>query len=141
MASTPSAGFVASEQFLAANRAAAVHAFQAIALNTVFSELNPAATARSFYQQFGQPTGDRAAALHDAVHVIDRTMATHKTLDDKLLWGNISTAEWQSLMTFAGPDLGLAVDTPLGAYFDSSLIADINKVDTSLAVTAAKTAG
>jgi hypothetical protein len=97
--------------------------------------------AKSYFKQYGEPHGDYDQALREDVHIIERTMATQKQLGDSRLWGDISNASWERLVAFAGPDVGIAPGTPLSDYFDNSLIADINKVDLSLATNAAKSAG
>lgn len=138
----PSAVFLVNDRFLEANRDTTMRAFQGVVLSTAFSQVNPTATAREYFKLYGEPRGDATEATREAVHIIERTMAGQKQIaDTSRLWGDISPASWERLVEFAGPDVGLAPGTPLSAYFDASLIPEINKVDVGWAISAAKAAG
>ncbi|MDB5411446.1 MAG: nitrate/sulfonate/bicarbonate transporter periplasmic protein [Rhodospirillales bacterium] len=139
-AQVPTGCFVASEAFIKRDRAAAVHALQGIALDTIFSQENPKAAAAAYYKMFTPPNGDRDTALANDAHTIERTMAARKHIGDAHLWGGMGDDDWQSFVTFAGPDIGLTAADTKAAYFNDDLIADINKLDEKLAVDAAASA-
>jgi NitT/TauT family transport system substrate-binding protein len=139
-AEVPTGCFVASEAFLKRDRAAAVHALQGIALDTIFSEKNPRAAALAYYRMFTPPTGDRNQAITNDAHTIERTMAARKHIGDAHLWGGMSDDDWQRFVAFAGPDLGLTAADTKSVYFSDDLIPDINKLDESLATDAAAAA-
>jgi NitT/TauT family transport system substrate-binding protein len=138
--------FVTSNAFLAKSRDLAVRGLQGIALSTRFAQLNPAAAARNYYAMFQQPTGwhDKALrdkALRDDVHAIEKTMTIFKQPNDGRLWGELTESDWSKLIAFAGPELGLKPeDTRYSDFFNGDLIADVNKVDMTLAEAAAKSA-
>jgi NitT/TauT family transport system substrate-binding protein len=133
--------FVTSNALLANNRDLVVRALQGVALSTDFAELNPAAAARNYYAMFKPPTGDPAVALRGDAHTIEKTLSIFKQPNDGRKWGEMTQADWDKLIAFAGPEFGLTpADTKFADYFNGSLIADINKVDISLAEKAAKAA-
>jgi len=134
----PSGCFVAHERLLRDRRDVAVRACQALALNTVYSQTSPQAAAKAYYLQFGMPTAEPALALKQDMHVIERTMATHKQIGDPHLWGDMTEAEWRGVLAYIGADYGLPPDAPRDTYFDSALIPAINKIDISIAVKAAQ---
>jgi NitT/TauT family transport system substrate-binding protein len=133
--------FATSNAFLTKNRDLAVRGLQGIALSTRFAQLNPAAAARNYYAMFQQPIGDRDKALRDDVHAIEKTLTIFKQPNDGRLWGELTEADWKKLIVFAGPEFGMtAEDTRYADFFNGSLIADVNKVDMTLAEAAAKSA-
>jgi hypothetical protein len=90
---------------------------------------------------FQQPTGDRDKALRDDVHAIEKTLTIFKQPDDGRKWGELTQADWSKLIAFAGPELGMTLDdTGYADFFNGDLIADVNKVDMTLADAAAKSA-
>jgi len=133
--------FVTGNAVLAKNRDLVVRGLQGIALSTRFAQLNPAAAARNYYAMFQQPTGDRDQALRNDVHTIEKTLTIFKQPSDGRRWGELAEADWNKLIAFAGPEFGLKPqDTRYADFFNGGLIADVNKVDMTLAETAAKTA-
>jgi NitT/TauT family transport system substrate-binding protein len=139
-ADVPTGCYVANDKFLAQRRDAAVRALQGIALNTVYAQENPRAAAMAYYKMFAQPTGDRELALKNDSHAIERTLAGRKHVGDNRLWGGLSADDWLRFVAFAGPDLGLAQNSDESEFFDSELVADINKLNIALAEDAAKAA-
>jgi NitT/TauT family transport system substrate-binding protein len=133
--------FVTSNALLAKNRDLVVRGLQGIALSTRFAQLNPAAAARNYYSMFKPPAGDPAAALRADAHAIEKTLSIFKQPDDGRKWGEMTAADWNKLIAFAGPEFGLKPeDTKFADFFDGSLIDDVNKVDIALAEKAAKSA-
>jgi hypothetical protein len=64
-----------------------------------------------------------------------------KQPNDGRAWGELTEADWGKLIAFAGPEFGLKPeDTRYSDFFNGSLIADVNKVDMTLAEAAAKSA-
>jgi NitT/TauT family transport system substrate-binding protein len=119
----PSTGFAVSDALLAKNRDLVVRGMQGVVLSTIVTLANPAAAVRDYYKQFGPPQGDLDTAL----------------LNDTRPWGELREEEWGRLVAFAGPDT-IPADAKLASFFDSSLLSDINKADTSWAYVAAKAA-
>jgi len=137
----PSGVFVTSNALIAKNRDLVVRGLQGIALSTRFAQLNPVAAARNYYAMFKPPTGDPAAALKKDAYAIEKTLSIFKQPNDGHKWGEMTEAEWNKLIAFAGPEFGLkAEDTKFADFFNSSLIDDVNKVDITLAEKAAKSA-
>jgi NitT/TauT family transport system substrate-binding protein len=134
--------FVANNAFLARNRDLTVRGLQGIALSTRFAQLNPAAAARNYYAMFKQPTGDKEKALHDDIHAIEKTLSIFKQPNDGRQWGELTEADWNKLIAFAGPEFNLKPEeTKYADFFNNSLIADVNKIDiNALAEAAAKAA-
>jgi ABC-type nitrate/sulfonate/bicarbonate transport system substrate-binding protein len=133
--------FVTSNALLAKNRDLVVRGLQGVALSTRFAQLNPAAAARNYYAMFQQPTGDRDQALRNDVHTIEKTMTIFKQPNDGRRWGELTEADWNKLIAFAGPEFGLKPeDTRYADFVNGGLIADVNKIDMTLAEAAAKTA-
>jgi sulfonate transport system substrate-binding protein len=133
--------FVTSNALLAKNRDLVVRGLQGVALSTRFAQLNPAAAARNYYAMFQQPTGDRDQALRNDVHTIEKTMTIFKQPNDGRRWGELTEADWNKLIAFAGPEFGLKPeDTRYADFVNGELITDVNTVDMALAETAAKTA-
>ena len=134
--------FVTSNALLGKNRDLVVRGLQGVALSTRFAQLNPVAAARNYYAMFKPPTGDPAAALRNDAHAIEKTLSIFKQPDDGHRWGDMTEAEWNKLISFAGPEFGMKPeDTKFADYFNGSLIADVNKIDIgALAEAAAKAA-
>jgi NitT/TauT family transport system substrate-binding protein len=133
--------FVTNNALLARDRDLVVRGLQGIALSTRFAQLNPVAAARNYYAMFKPPTGDPAAALRTDAHAIEKTLSIFKQPNDGRRWGEMTEADWNKLIAFAGPEFGLKPeDTKFADFFNSSLIADVNKVDMALAENAAKSA-
>lgn len=133
--------FVTTNALLAKNRDLAVRGLQGVALSTRFAQLNPVAAARNYYAMFKPPTGDPAAALRNDAHAIEKTLSIFKQPNDGHKWGEMTEADWNKLIAFAGPEFGLKPeDTKFADFFNSSLIDDVNKVDITLAEKAAKAA-
>jgi NitT/TauT family transport system substrate-binding protein len=137
----PSGVFVASNALLAKNRDLLVRGLQGIALSTRFAQINPVAAARNYYAEFQPPSSDAARALRNDVHAIEKTLSIFKQPNDGHRWGEMTEAEWNKLIAFAGPEFGLKPqDTKFADFFNGSLIDDVNKVDISLAETAGTSA-
>lgn len=133
--------FVTNNALLAKNRDLVVRGLQGIALSTRFAQVNPVAAARNYYAMFKPPIGDPAVALRNDAHAIEKTLSIFKQPNDGRKWGEMTEADWNKLIAFAGPEFGLKPeDTKFADFFNGSLIADINKVDITLAETAAKSA-
>jgi len=133
--------FVTSNALLARDRNLVIRGLQGIALSTRFAQLNPTAAARNYYAMFQPPTGDAAQALRNDAHAIEKTLTIFKQPNDGHQWGEMTEADWNKLIIFAGPEFGLKPeDTKFADFFNGSLIADVNKVDIALAEAAAKAA-
>ena len=90
---------------------------------------------------FQPPNGDAATALRNDAHAIEKTLSIFKQPNDGHRWGEMTEADWNKLIAFAGPEFGLKPDdTKFADFFNGSLIADVNKVDIGLAEAAAKAA-
>jgi hypothetical protein len=75
------------------------------------------------------------------VHTIEKTMTIFKQPNDGRRWGELTEADWNKLIAFAGPEFGLKPeDTRYADFVNGELITDVNTVDMALAETAAKTA-
>src|SRR6185312_13026184 len=100
------------------------------------------AAARNYYAMYKEPAGDKAKALKDDAYAIAKTLSIFKQPNDGRQWGEMKEADWNKLIAFAGPEFGLKPEeTKYADFFNSSLIADINKVDIEgLAQAAAKAA-
>ena len=95
----------------------------------------------SFRRMFKPPTGDPAAALRADAHAIEKTLSIFKQPNDGRKWGEMTEADWNKLIAFAGPEFGLKPDdTRFAEFFNGSLVDDVNKVDITLAEGAAKSA-
>jgi len=136
----PSTGFLVSDGFLAKNRDLVVKAMQGVALATAFQLESPEASVRAFYKKYGNPPGDFAKAVADNTHITKRNMAAFRQLNETRPWGELTPKEWNDLVAFAGASSGLTKDSKMEIFFDSSLLAEINKIDMSTATAAVKSA-
>jgi len=68
-------------------------------------------------------------------------LSIFKQPDDGRRWGELTQADWDKLVAFAGPEFDLkSEDTRFADFFNNSLVDDVNKVDITLAEKAAKSA-
>jgi NitT/TauT family transport system substrate-binding protein len=131
----PSSVLVANETFLKSHREALVHALQGIVLNSIYTETDPEGAVRTFWQVSGPPKGDEKKEMHDGVHLIERATELWKQKNDNRKWGEMSDADWTKLAQFSGIQI-----TPeeVHALYTDDLIAEVNKVDSQIALRAAQ---
>jgi NitT/TauT family transport system substrate-binding protein len=126
-------GMVMSDAFVAKNPALAQGIYQGMILNQRIMLMNPEATVRAYWKQYGPPTGDADKALRDNVHLIKRTAETFQQLNDPQPYGAYTDTEWATISEIFGGEGGIPPGTRLSQFYDPVLVAEGNKVDLKLA--------
>lgn len=132
--------FLANDKSIKSERETLVRALQCIVLNQIFMELNPEAAVHSFYAIYGTPKGDVDAATRADVHLIKRNADTFLSMPMRKKWGVLTSADLHDQLSYLGEDSDLSSKRiELGSVYTNELVSDVNRVDTNLAVQAAKT--
>ncbi len=135
----PGAVLVVREDVLAARRADIIAALKGVVLDSVFMQTNPKAAVHAYWKLYGMPKGDVDKALRAGEHLIVRTQDIGKQVGDGGLWGDMNDATWMKLINYMGPRSGLHLSqSALSGIYTSELIAEVNKVDSQIAIKAAR---
>jgi NitT/TauT family transport system substrate-binding protein len=126
---------ITNENYLRSNREAVIRGLQGVVLNTVYMNANPEAAVKQFWKLHGAPKGDEDKALQDGVHLIKRAAELWKKPTDSRKWGAMTEAEWLNLARFSGIDIS---PQQVQALYTTELIDEVNKVDTQIAIAAAR---
>jgi len=139
----PSGVIIANTKFLMAHAEDATRALQGIVLNQTFMEINPEAATRYFWDYVSKPAGiSEQAALQQGVTYIDRTADMWKDYKDSARqWGLMTDEDWTDQLEFAPIAASFSNKDDetkfVHSLYTNALIGDVNKVDLSVAETAA----
>ena len=126
---------IVGDAFLATHREAVVNALKGLILSQAYMTANPEAAVRSFWQINGRPRENEAKALSDGVHLIRRAAELWTDVTTNNRRGYMTDKNWLDLAEFS--DIAITTEQ-IHALYTDDLIDDVNKVDISVALDAAK---
>ncbi len=140
----PSGIIAANSKFLAQHRNMVIEALKGIVLNQTFMEINPEASVREYWKMYGRPKGpsEAQAMTQGKLYVVRLSEIWKDYRDTKRRWGDMNDATWTDLAQFKPIKDKLGSDEKVKAFlkdlYTNDLIKDVNTVDLSPAIKAAK---
>ena len=132
------AGLVARAAWLDENPEAAAGYARAYTKSVIFAKTNPEAAIRLHWEMYPQfaPTGDRAAAMKDALAVLKRRI---DVIDDDgsaaKPWGQFTDTSWRAYVSFLGVDSKIS---NVGDFYTNDVAAKIGTIDVAAVEAKAK---
>lgn len=129
----PSTVVAVNTKFLREHPDAVAKVLRGIVMGSIFAEANPAATVREHWKLFGKPQGlSDDEAMTRSSHVLSRTSELWKDYKDTATkWGDMSAADWDAMQKFLVTQKLLEKASPSEGLFTTTLIDQVNQVDTA----------